>query len=160
MTVTVRNAIAADAPAIHEILVGVISHGGLTALSIDDISPFVTSKIEEYVQTGSFIVAETDRVIGFQYLSPYPGLSGHVADIATFSEMGLRQTGIGRMMFQETRRIARQKGFLKITARIRGDNSNGIPYYSKMGFREVGIYRNHTRIDGKLTDQVLTELLL
>jgi len=106
------------------------------------------------------VVAETDRVIGFQYVSPYPGASAHVGDIATFSEIGLRQTGIGRALFEETLIRAREQGFSKITARIRGDNTNGLPYYAKMGFREVGIYRAHTLIDGKLVDQVLTEFLI
>jgi len=160
MTLNIRDAKASDAPAIRAILEGVIDHGGLTALTKDAIDAAVTSKITQYVETGSFIVAETDRVIGFQYTNPYPGASSHVADIATFSEIGLRQTGIGRALFEETKDRLKSKGFSKITARIRGDNTNGLPYYAKMGFRHVGIYEAHTLIDGNLVDQVLTEFLI
>lgn len=160
MSRLIRNAKPDDAAEIERILLGIIDHGGLTALTKDKIASAVCSKIPDYVAKGVFIVAQTDRLIGFQYMNPYPGASAHVGDIATFAEIGLRKTGIGRAMFEETKRQAREKGFRKITARIRGDNTDGRAYYPKMGFREVGIYKDHTRIDGKFVDQVLTEYLL
>ncbi len=160
MTLTIRTATPQDAADIRTILTELIALGGLTALKLDQIEPYVTSKIEDYVENGSFIVAEADHVVGFQYLHPYPGASAHVGDIATFARRDARQTGIGRALFEQTSQIAAAKGFHKITARIRGDNSNGLPYYARMGFREVGVYRDHTQIDGKLVDQVLMELIL
>lgn len=160
MSLYVRDANPDDAPAITAILEEVVAHGGLTALTRQTIAPAVTDKIENYVQTGTFKVACTPDVVGFQYLSPYTGLSAHVADIATFANITTRQSGIGRTLFEATKKSARQKGFRKITARIRGDNHNGLPFYAAMGFREVGIYRDHSLIDGNYVDQVLMEYLL
>lgn len=160
MTPVIRTAIPSDAHAIRNILIGIIDHGGLTALTPDLIDPYVTSKIAEYAETGSFVVAETDRVIGFQYTHPYPGGSSHVLDIATFTDINLRQSGVGRLMMEKTIEIATAKKFHKITARIRGDNTNGIPFYTRSGFRTVGIYKDHTIENGTYIDQVLTERLL
>lgn len=160
MKPSIRDASPDDANEIERILIGVIDHGGLTALTAEQIKPAVTSKITQYLETGVFIVAVSDRIIGFQYAHPYPGLSQHVLDIATFTDITLRQTGIGRLMISETIARARQKGYHKITARIRGDNTNGIPYYTRSGFRHVGTYKDHSLIDGKHVDQVLTEYIL
>jgi len=158
MIFTLRKAKPSDSAEIERILVGIIEHGGLTALTAPNIG--VTSKIPEYCRTGSFIVAESDRLLGFQYLSPYPGASSHVADIATFAEIGLRKSGIGRALFAETCEEARHKKFRKITARIRGDNQDGLGYYPKMGFQIVGTYKDHSKIDGQYVDQVLMEYML
>ncbi len=160
MTLTTRDATAQDADAIADILKGIIAHGGLTALTVDAIAPAVTDKIAHCVNAGSFKVACMPHVIGFQYMSPYPGLSAHVGDIATFADINTRKSGIGRALFEATKDTARTQGFHKITARIRGDNHNGLPFYAAIGFREVGVYRDHSLIDGKYVDQVLMEYLL
>ncbi len=160
MTPKIRTATVGDAAAIEGILAPIVAHGGLTALRAEDVEAAVTSKIASYAESGSFLVAETDRIIGFQYLSPYPGKSAHVADIATFADINQRQSGIGRALFVETRKIALSRNFHKITARIRADNADGLPYYERMGFRRVGVYERHTLIDDKYVDQVLMELIL
>ena len=132
MTPAVRPALETDAPALEQILTGIIHHGGLTALTVEDIAPAVTSRISHYRENGAFVVAETDRIVGFQYLSPAQGRMAHVGDIATFADINLRQSGIGRAMFEATCEIARTRGFHKITAHIRADNTNGLPFMQSL----------------------------
>ena len=153
----IRQAKTTDRPEIARLLTGVINHGGYTALSLENMDAYVVSKVEDYARDTSFIVAEDDGILGFQYLTCYGGNAAHVADIATFSDINRRKGGIGRALMNATELRCLQKGYRKITARIRGDNDNGLPFYEKMGFRRVGVFERHSLIEGKYVDQVLME---
>ena len=153
----IRQAVIADQPEIARVLTGVITHGGYTALTLENMEAYVVSKLETYARDTSFMVAEDNGIIGFQYLTCYGGNASHVADIATFSDITRRQSGIGRALMNATQERCLQVGYRKITARIRGDNDNGLPFYEKMGFRRVGVFEKHSLIEGKYVDQVLME---
>jgi phosphinothricin acetyltransferase len=52
---------------------------------------------------------------------------------------------------------AEQAGFWKLVSRVFVDNAASRRLLAQDGFREVGIYRRHGELDGKLLDVVIVE---
>ena len=52
------------------------------------------------------------------------------------------------------------EGKWKVLSRVFVDNVASLQLLAKHGFREVGIYRKHARLDGKWKDGVIVEKLL
>ena len=105
-----------------------------------------------------FVAEREGQAAGFQCLlwpndaeNPFP--MGW-AIIATFVEVGRTGSGIGTALFCATRRAAKHAGVRTIDATIRADNTGGLRYYSKMGFRD---YHRLTAIplrDGTSVDRI------
>ena len=55
---------------------------------------------------------------------------------------------------------AREAGFWKLLSRVFVENHASRGLLKAMGFREVGIYEKHGRLDGVWRDTVIVELLL
>src|SRR5262249_54133125 len=71
-----------------------------------------------------------------------------------------RGTGAGRMALQALFDEAERLGFLKLVSRIFPENVASLALHRKVGFREVGIYRRHGKLDGEWRDCVIVEKLL
>jgi len=63
-------------------------------------------------------------------------------------------------MLVAAERLARQNGFYKIVLFTLPFNANGQGLYRKTGFREVGVFRNQGRLDGRFVDVMAMEKLL
>jgi phosphinothricin acetyltransferase len=55
---------------------------------------------------------------------------------------------------------AERIGYLKLVSRIFVENTASRALHRKVGFREVGIYRRHGKLDGDWRDCVIVERLL
>jgi phosphinothricin acetyltransferase len=55
---------------------------------------------------------------------------------------------------------ARRRGFWKLVSRIFPENAASLALCRALGFREVGTYLRHARLDGEWRDVVVVELLL
>ena len=55
---------------------------------------------------------------------------------------------------------ARDAGFWKLVSRVFVENTASRELLKKTGFREVGIYRRHGRLEGRWRDVVIVEKLL
>ena len=56
--------------------------------------------------------------------------------------------------------LAAEHGYHKIVLAMFGWNTAGIGLYQGRGFREVGVYREHGRLDGRWVDIVIMEKVL
>ena len=138
MTLHVRPAIPADAPAMAELINAIITIGGTTAHE----DPFTAAAMDaDYIsspQSLSCVVAESaGQLLGFQGLAlPYPGdpMPPGWATIGTFARVGLTQRGVGSALFSRTLKAARAAGIATIDATIRADNTGGLTFYSRLGF--------------------------
>jgi GNAT superfamily N-acetyltransferase len=104
----------------------------------------------------SSILAEADgELMGFQVLlgsteaEPMPDGWG---SIGTYARVGGAGRGVGRTLFEQTRKAARQAGLNTIDATIRADNTGGLAFYGRMGFveydRRIGVpLRNGAPVD-------------
>jgi phosphinothricin acetyltransferase len=56
--------------------------------------------------------------------------------------------------------VAAESGFNKIVLHALNLNEHGKRLYRKAGFEEVGVFKEHGRLDGRFVDVVAMELLL
>jgi L-amino acid N-acyltransferase YncA len=140
MILSVRTARLDDAEAMAELLNEIIAIGGTTAYE----EPFDRSAmIDRYVEAPNLIsclVAENEgSIAGFQGLFrpiPEDPMPPNWAFIATFARLGRTGSGVGRALFAETLVAARAANVSAIDATIRADNSAGLGFYARMGFRD------------------------
>lgn len=122
--------------------------------------------IGRFPQRGVFLVAELKSegpIIGMQSIEPHGALgdcNDHIGEISTFVARDHRGAGVGSALMQRLSEAARNKGFLKLMATIRADNSAAQAFYAHAGFRVIGLLKGHARYRGRLIDQVLAELIL
>lgn len=132
-----RPATPADAPAMAEVLNAIIAIGGTTAHQ----HPFTADRVVAHYIAGprvlSCIVAEVaGRLLGFQGLERLAGQPEGWADIGTFVAPSLQRGGVGAALMAATLAAARQAGIATITATIRADNTPGLGFYARHGFRD------------------------
>ena len=109
------------------------------------------------------IVAVADgQVIGWGSLNrfnPRPAYD-HVVDFSVYIERPWRGRGIGRQLLGRLIELARDLGYHKMVLAAFPSNTAGVALYRRMGFSEVGIYREQGLLDGKWVDVIIMERLL
>ena len=83
-----------------------------------------------------------------------------VGDFSVYVAREARGRGAGRVAMEALAAEARARGFWKLVGRIFPENEASLALCRKLGFREVGVYRRHARLDGVWRDVVVVELLL
>jgi L-amino acid N-acyltransferase YncA len=109
------------------------------------------------------VVENTDgRVIAFASTSTYRDRDcyGGIAEFSVYVEREARGRGAGRTAMAAIIDAARAAGYWKLVSRVFVDNMASRTLLSKVGFREVGIYRRHARLDGAWRDVVIVERLI
>jgi L-amino acid N-acyltransferase YncA len=71
-----------------------------------------------------------------------------------------RGTGAGRVALETLAREYEALGFWKLVSRIFPENVASLALHERAGFRTVGVYRRHGRLDGQWRDCVIVEKLL
>ncbi len=116
--------------------------------------------------TGShpIVVTEDDRrdVIAFASTSTYRPRDCYsgVAEFSVYVAREARGKGAGRMAMTALIDAAREAGFWKLLSRVFVENHASRSLLKSVGFREVGTYQKHGRLDGVWRDTVIVELLL
>lgn len=151
----IRPVRAKDAAELAGLLNAIIARGGTTAFE----TPFTPERLREAYLIGPTVhccfVAEADGcLLGFQTLGTQPFLPAHVGDIATFTRVGGTQGGVGSALFAATCERARSLGLTAINATIRGDNTGGLTFYSRMGFIDHEIVPAVPLKDGTPVDRI------
>lgn len=102
-------------------------------------------------------------VVAFAAASAYRSSRDCYAGVAEFSVYTAPESrGQGAATLAMTALIAaaEERGFWKLLARIFVENDASRRLVAGLGFREVGIYRRHGRLDGAWRDVVIVERLL
>ena len=71
-----------------------------------------------------------------------------------------RGRGFGRATLAALIAESEGRGYWKLVSRIFPENEASLRLCRSLGFREVGVYRNHAKLDGVWRDVVIVELLL
>ena len=109
------------------------------------------------------IVAETDgRVAGWASLNRFNPRAAydHVADLSVYVERGWRGRGVGGRLLARLTELASELGYHKIVLAAFPFNAAGVALYRRMGFSEVGVYREQGQLDGEWVDVLVMERLL
>ena len=157
----IRKADPDDARELSEILNEIIAIGGTTAIE----TPLSPEEFADWFITGEWPlachVAETGSgLAGFQSLSLYGNPPKGWADIATFARQNPKIPGVGTALFAATLGAAREHGIEVINATIRADNTGGLAYYEKIGFRTYDTIEKVPLMDGTLVDRIKKQYLV
>ena len=109
------------------------------------------------------IVAEVEgRVVAWGSLNAFNPRDAykHVADFSVYVERAWRGKGVGRALLGRLIDLAREHGYHKIVLAAFPFNQAGVSLYERMGFTQVGIYREQGLLDGKWVDVLIMEKLL
>jgi phosphinothricin acetyltransferase len=90
---------------------------------------------------------------------PRPCYTG-VGDFSIYVARARRGRGYGRATLSALIDECEQRGYWKLVSRIFSENEASLALCRAVGFREVGVYRRHARLDGEWRDCVIVELLL
>lgn len=166
MNYSIRPATEQDAGSIIELLNPIIEAGIYTImedpLSLEDQIEYM----RKFPARGVFNVAVCDdsgKVLGLQSVEPISAGTKafrHVGEISTFVALGVHGRGIGHALSTATFQGAREQGFMKISATIRGDNPGAVGFYVGIGFRVIGTAQGHAFVGGRYVDEVLAEVVI
>jgi L-amino acid N-acyltransferase YncA len=158
-----RPAASGDAAAIAEIY----NQGIEDRIATLDTQPRSAGEIERLLtaRAGRYpaiVVERGGQVIGFAWTSEYRQRDAYVgvAEFSVYVARSARSQGAGRVALEALITAAEAAGFWKLVSRIFVDNRASRRLCLALGFREVGIYRRHGRLDGRWMDCVIVERLL
>jgi phosphinothricin acetyltransferase len=83
-----------------------------------------------------------------------------VAELSVYVARSRRGRGAGRAVLDELLRQSEACGLWKIIAGVLSGNAASLRLLGRAGFREIGVYRKHAKLDGAWRDVVLLERLL
>jgi len=109
------------------------------------------------------LVAECDgHVVGWASLNVFNARRAyeHVADLSLYVERDWRGRGVGRQLLETLIGRAIELGYHKLVLAAFPFNEAGMRAYGRAGFREVGIYREQGRLDGRWVDTIVMEKIL
>ena len=108
------------------------------------------------------VVEDGDRVVAFASTSTYRPRECYkgIAEFSVYVARAARRRGFGRLAMEALSDAARAAGFWKLVSRVFVENAASRELLRNVGFREVGVYERHARLDGRWRDVVIVEKLL
>jgi L-amino acid N-acyltransferase YncA len=108
------------------------------------------------------VVERGDDVVAWASAGTYRARACYdpIAEHSVYVDRAHRGTGVGRLALEGLIAEAERLGLLKLVSRIFPENHASLALHRKVGFREVGIYRRHGKLDGVWHDCVIVERLL
>ena len=163
MTLTIRDAIEADVPAMqriynHEVL-SETSTFDVETRSLDEQTRWLLDRSVGHV----VLAAEIDaQLVGFASLSAFRERAAYRPTVknSIYVDSEYQRQGIGRMLLAELIDRARKHGFHSVIARIAGSNSGSISLHEALGFEMVGVEREVGRKFGRWIDLTQMQLML
>jgi len=108
------------------------------------------------------VVEDGNDVIAFAATAlyrPRDCYSG-IAEVSVYVSRTARGRGAGRMALGALLECARQAGYWKLVSRIFPENQASRRLIRALGFREVGTYEKHGKLDGVWRDVIIVERLI
>jgi mycothiol synthase len=103
------------------------------------------------------------EVLAWASAPPYrahrPAYSG-IADFSIYVAREARGRGAGRATLSALIDECERRGYWKLVSRVFPENERSRALCRSLGFREVGTYRRHGKLDGEWRDVVIVERLL
>jgi phosphinothricin acetyltransferase len=158
-----RPARPADAPAIAEIH----NHGIADRIATFQTSPRDAATVaQQLARKGDrypTVVVECDgQVIAWASVGPYREHDWYagIGEHSVYVHRAHRGIGAGLAALDALCDACEQRGFWKLLSRIFPENTASLALHERAGFRVVGVYERHGRLDGAWRDCVIVEKLL
>jgi L-amino acid N-acyltransferase YncA len=158
---SIRAARDADAAAIAEIYNEGI-RGRLATFETRERTP---GEIQGWLATPRFpvLVAErAGRMVGWVAASEHSARECYagIAEFSVYVRADERGRRVGDALMRAFIPALEGAGFWKVLSRIFPENGPSLALCRRHGFREVGVYQKHARLDGAWPDVVIVERLL
>ena len=109
------------------------------------------------------VVVESDgRIVAFASTSSYRPRECYdgIAEFSVYVARDARGQGAGGVAMRHLIDAATRAGFWKLVSRVFVENAASRRLLKQMGFREVGVYERHARLDGAWRDVLIVERLI
>lgn len=163
MEIVIRQARSADATAIARIYSQGIEERVATFETEPRDAAQILAALSERGETYPTLVAERDgAVLACAWAGPYRPRACYagIAEFSVYTERAARGSGAGRAVLMALIEECERRGFWKLVSRIFPENVASRALCRSVGFREVGIYQRHGRLEGHWRDCVVVERLL
>jgi phosphinothricin acetyltransferase len=110
----------------------------------------------------AMVIEHDGRVIAFAWASSYrsrPCYAG-IAEHSVYVSRDARGLGAGLLALNALADAFAERGYWKLLSRIFPENVASLKLHEKAGFRVVGTYIRHGKLDGEWRDTVIVEKLL
>jgi L-amino acid N-acyltransferase YncA len=121
---------------------------------------YITNWFEERSDRYRVFVAEIDgNISGWASINPYSHRCTYagVGDLSVYIHRDWRGKKIGQALLFELEAFAKENGFHKIVLFTFPFNASGQGLYHKMGFREVGVFKNQGKLEDTFVDVMAME---
>lgn len=120
-------------------------------------------EVEHWLSDGQclVVVEQDDEILAYASTSTYRARECYagIAEFSVYVRRDWRGRRVGRLAMEGLLQTAEQAGFWKLLSRIFVENTASRALMRSLGFREVGIYEKHARLDGMWRDVVIVERL-
>jgi L-amino acid N-acyltransferase YncA len=161
--IVIRYATLDDAAAIADIY----TQGILERIATFESEPRTEADIREKLESDSerhpTIVAEIDgKVAGWASISLYRPRACYagIGEFSFYIDREARGKGVGQTILKALIDEAERLGYWKLLSRVFTFNHASLTACKKQGFREVGTYEKHAKLDGKWLDVVIIERMI
>jgi L-amino acid N-acyltransferase YncA len=162
-SIRTRLATAADAAAIAAIYNEGIEDRVATFETEPRTPQQIAAQLADKGERFPTVVAERDgQIVAWAGAGAYrsrPAYAG-VAEHSVYVARAARGTGAGRVTLNALCQLYAERGFWKIVSRIFPENTASLALHEKCGFRVVGVYERHGKLEGQWRDCVIVERLL
>ena len=158
-----RLATIEDAPAIARIYNEGIADRLATFETEPRTADGIARGLRDRAERWPTVVVERDGdVIAWASASEYRSRACYsgVAEFSVYVARDARGTGAGRAAMEALVAECEERGIWKLLSRVFPENEPSRKLLAKVGFREVGTYRRHAKLDGAWRDTVIVERLI
>lgn len=108
------------------------------------------------------VVEDGDQILGFASTSTYRPRDCYdgIAEFSVYVARSARGRRVGAIAMHALIAEARKQGFWKLLSRVFPENQASLRLLRSVGFREVGVYHRHGKLDGEWKDVVIVERLI
>jgi L-amino acid N-acyltransferase YncA len=158
--VTARPARSTDAEAIARIY----NEGIEDRVATFETEPRTPNDIAAWLEEDlPLIVVELDgEVVAWAAAHAYRPREAYagVGEFSVYVARRARGRGLGGAAVHALIEVCERRGLWKLVSRVFPENEASLALCRSLGFREVGVYRRHAKLDGEWRDVVIVERLL